>query len=109
MILDRVEADRGDSVADELTRQKVFTHLKDPLIWAFGLMFLASTVPAYAIAFFITIILKAMGFSTANSLLLTAPPGVFAVGVLEQRHWKSSSSLSLDLGYRVLFLRLAFR
>lgn len=86
MVLDRVEADRGDSVPDELTRQKVITHLKDPLIWAFGLMFLAATVPAYAIAFFVTIILKAMGFSTAVSLLLTAPPGVFAVGALEQYH-----------------------
>ncbi|KAF9482378.1 high-affinity nicotinic acid transporter [Pholiota conissans] len=78
MILDRVEADRGDSVPDELTRAKFFSHLKDPLLWAFGLMFLASTVPAYAIAFFITIILKAMGFSTAQALLLTAPPGIWA-------------------------------
>lgn len=36
MILDRVEADRGDSVPDELTRAKFFSHLKDPLLWAFG-------------------------------------------------------------------------
>ncbi|KJA21921.1 hypothetical protein HYPSUDRAFT_139927 [Hypholoma sublateritium FD-334 SS-4] len=92
MVLERVEADRGDSAADELTRQKVFTHLKDPLIWAFGLMFLASTVPAYAIAFFITIILKAMGFSTAVSLLLTAPPGIYAAVVCYFFAWLSDKT-----------------
>ena len=42
-------------------------------------MFLASTVPAYAIIFFVTIILKGMGYTAAMALLLTAPPGVFAV------------------------------
>ena len=42
-------------------------------------MFLASTVPAYAMGFFITIILQGMGFSDSLSLILTAPPGVFAV------------------------------
>lgn len=36
MILDRVEADRGDSVPDEMTRAKFFKHLFDPLVWAFG-------------------------------------------------------------------------
>lgn len=37
MILDRVEADRGDSVPDEITTKKVFKHLFDPIVWAFGM------------------------------------------------------------------------
>ncbi|KAF8972549.1 major facilitator superfamily domain-containing protein [Flammula alnicola] len=78
MILDRVEADRGDSIPDQLTWEKLARHLKDPLLWAFAFMFLASTVPAYAIVFFITIILKGMGYSETQALLLTAPPGIFA-------------------------------
>ena len=42
-------------------------------------MFLASTMPAYAIGFFITILLSSMGFSLMESLLLSAPPYVAAV------------------------------
>ncbi|KAF9560253.1 MFS general substrate transporter [Agrocybe pediades] len=79
MILDRVEADRGDSVPDKMTTQKLIKHLKDPLVWAFAYMFMASTVPAYAIGFFITIILAGMGYSTTDALLLTAPPGIVAL------------------------------
>jgi hypothetical protein len=44
-----------------------------------ALMFMASTMPAYALGFFITIILNGMGFSEEMSLLLTAPPYVAAV------------------------------
>ncbi|KDR68722.1 hypothetical protein GALMADRAFT_231048 [Galerina marginata CBS 339.88] len=78
MVLDRVQADRGDSVPDKMTWDKLFTHLKDPLLWAFAAMFLASTMPAYAIGFFITIILRGMGYSETLALILTAPPSAFA-------------------------------
>ncbi|CAA7267719.1 unnamed protein product [Cyclocybe aegerita] len=78
MVLDRVEADRGDSIPDEITRAKVFKHLTDPLVWAYAFMFLASTVPAYAIGFFITIILFSMGYTLTEALCLTAPPGIAA-------------------------------
>jgi len=37
LILDRVEADRGDSIPDEMTGKKVIKHLTDPLVWAFGM------------------------------------------------------------------------
>ena len=36
MILDRVEADRKDSVPDEVTFAKVTAVLLDPISWAFG-------------------------------------------------------------------------
>lgn len=47
-----------------------------------ALMFMASTMPAYALGFFITIILNGMGFSEETSLLLTAPPYIAAVNFL---------------------------
>ncbi|KDR75749.1 hypothetical protein GALMADRAFT_226395 [Galerina marginata CBS 339.88] len=78
MILDRVEADRGDSIPDKMTSAKLIHHLGDPIIWVMALMFLSSTMPAYAIGFFITIILKTMGYSTLMSLVLTCPPYIFA-------------------------------
>jgi len=42
-------------------------------------MFLAATMPAYAIGFFITIILRGMGYNLRDSFLLTAPPYAAAV------------------------------
>jgi hypothetical protein len=48
-------------------------------------MFMSSTMPAYAIAFFITIILKSMGYTTLTSLALTCPPYIFSVS-LPQHH-----------------------
>ncbi|PPQ68482.1 hypothetical protein CVT25_008408 [Psilocybe cyanescens] len=78
MILARVEEDRGDSIPDKMTGKKIISHLKDPLVYMYALMFIATTMPAYAIAFFSTIILRGMGYSEKASLLLTAPPGAFA-------------------------------
>ena len=98
MFLDRIVADRHDSVPDPVTMKKILKHLSDPFLWSFGtpcpssatkwivlirfllaLMFLASTMPAYAIGFFITILLNSMGFSLMESLLLTPPPYAAAV------------------------------
>ncbi|KAJ7188694.1 major facilitator superfamily domain-containing protein [Mycena filopes] len=73
-VLQRVEDDRGDSVPDELTVQKVLHHLGDWTLWSYGLMFMCCTLPAYALAYFISIILKGLGWSTTTSLLLSAPP-----------------------------------
>ncbi|KAF5354929.1 hypothetical protein D9756_005403 [Leucocoprinus leucothites] len=78
MILDRVERDRGDAVPDAITLQKILSHLSDWTLWAYALLFMCSTMPAYAIGFFITIILHAMGYSTTMALCLTAPPYVVA-------------------------------
>lgn len=37
IILKRIEEDRGDSIPDALTCQKVFTHLCDWTLWASGI------------------------------------------------------------------------
>jgi MFS family permease len=77
-VLERIERDRGDSVPDEITREKVKKHLGDWTSWAYGLMFMSSTMPAYAITYFITTLLFGMGFNIRDSLLLSAPPFVYA-------------------------------
>ncbi|KAF8168456.1 high-affinity nicotinic acid transporter [Crassisporium funariophilum] len=92
MILDRVEADRGDSVPDKMTRAKMIKHLSDPLVWAFAFMFLASTVPAYAIGFFITIILSGMGYNLTEALCLSAPPGLVAACTVYFFAWISDKT-----------------
>ncbi|KAJ7045663.1 high-affinity nicotinic acid transporter [Mycena alexandri] len=74
LILTRVEQDRGDSLPDEITGAKVLHHLSDWTIWACALMFMCSTMPAYAVAYFVTIILNSMGWNVRDSLLLSTPP-----------------------------------
>lgn len=74
-VLARINQDRGDAEEDAVTRAKILHHLGDWKLyfWAFNL--LASAVPGYALVFFMPIILRdGMGFSTADSMLLMAPP-----------------------------------
>ncbi|GLB37556.1 putative high-affinity nicotinic acid transporter [Lyophyllum shimeji] len=78
LVLHRVEKDRGDSLPDKMTWRKLCLHLSDWTMWAYAMMFLCATTPAYAIGFFITIILASMGFNVRDSLLLSAPPNIFA-------------------------------
>ncbi|KAJ7600811.1 major facilitator superfamily domain-containing protein [Mycena floridula] len=77
-VLERLEIDRGDSLPDTITWPKIRTHLGDWTIWAHGAMFMCSTMPSYAIAFFLPIILASMGWGEAAALLLSAPPYIFA-------------------------------
>lgn len=79
IILDRVERDRGDAEPDELTVSKVIrTGLRWEL-WVYGFMFLCCSAPIYAFAYFIQIILKTLGYSTAVVFLLCAPPYLFSI------------------------------
>ncbi|KAL8280478.1 hypothetical protein RQP46_007126 [Phenoliferia psychrophenolica] len=78
IVRDRIDADRGDSVPDVLTVRKMFTHLGDFKLWCFGIIFCGSTVGAYAFSFFLPIILGGAGYSVKLSLILSAPPYVFA-------------------------------
>ncbi|KAJ7018346.1 major facilitator superfamily domain-containing protein, partial [Mycena alexandri] len=77
IVLDRVQSDRGDSLPDLLTWQK-FIDAFDWRVWAYALMFLCATISTYGVGFFVTLILRGLGWSVAASLLLSAPPFVFA-------------------------------
>ncbi|TFK29439.1 MFS general substrate transporter [Coprinopsis marcescibilis] len=78
MILARIEADRSDSVPDPMTWSKFFNAFFDPFTWSFAIMFLSSTMPAYAVGFFATIIIHGMGYTEAMAFILTAFPFVAA-------------------------------
>ncbi|KAF9486023.1 MFS general substrate transporter [Pholiota conissans] len=74
LVLKRIDEDRGDALPDPMTWAKVKEHLCDWTIWAYGVMFLCAGLPSYAQSFFLPIILRGMGWSQTNSLLLSAPP-----------------------------------
>ncbi|KAJ4483508.1 major facilitator superfamily domain-containing protein [Lentinula aciculospora] len=77
-ILERIEEDRGDALPDAVTLRKVLQHLSDWRIWVYGIMFMCASIPAYAIGFFVTVILSGMGWNLELALLLSAPPYIFA-------------------------------
>ncbi|EFR00233.1 hypothetical protein MGYG_03236 [Nannizzia gypsea CBS 118893] len=83
----RLEKDRADSVPDPVTLAKLRLHLADWKLWTFSLMFLATTVPAYALTYFAPIIIRAMGYTPAITSLLTAPPTAFACVVAMALSW----------------------
>ena len=96
----RIDRDRDDSAADPVTGKKIVEHLRDFKLWVlfvlllphfsiglsltlrFGgcsaLMLMGTATPVYAFAYFTPQILHGMGFSSAMSQLLTAPPSVIA-------------------------------
>lgn len=78
IITDRIDEDRGDSAPDHLTAGKFLKHMADWKLWIFGLCFCFSTMPAYAFSYFLPVILAGGGYSTQLSLILSAPPYVFA-------------------------------
>lgn len=78
-VLERINADRGDAEQDEITKSKVLHHLKDWKLYAWMLLLFSSVVPGFSYNFFTPLILsQGMGFSRQQSLLMTAPPFVFA-------------------------------
>ncbi|EJD38002.1 MFS general substrate transporter [Auricularia subglabra TFB-10046 SS5] len=80
LIRERVEYDRGDAAPEQLTISKCVTYAKDFKIWVFAFLFLATTIPSYAMSFFLPVILAGMGYDIAKSQLLAAPP--YAVSVV---------------------------
>ncbi|TRM69110.1 major facilitator superfamily domain-containing protein [Schizophyllum amplum] len=81
-VLARIEADRGDALPDALSWAKVRSHLLDWKLWAYGLMYIAATTPAYSVGFFMPVILRSMGWSVSKTLLLSAPPYIAAAAVI---------------------------
>jgi len=79
LILKRIEIDRHDVVEEKLTVGEVFKHLGNIRIWAYGLLFCLSTLPAYAFAYFLSLIFRGFGYSVALSQILSAPPYIFAL------------------------------
>lgn len=75
----RIDADRGDVSLEAFTLARFLRPALDLKIWGFALIFFAGTTQAYALAYFLPIILRAgMGFSLAASQCLVAPPYAFA-------------------------------
>ncbi|RDH27424.1 major facilitator superfamily domain-containing protein [Aspergillus welwitschiae] len=89
-IVRRINRDRADGNEEPFTFKRFFSPALDLKIWGFALICLCSTTVAYAIAYFLPIILQeGMGFSTGASQCLVAPPYGFAGIVMYTTAWIS--------------------
>ncbi|KAK5331824.1 hypothetical protein LTR93_000829 [Exophiala xenobiotica] len=78
----RIAKDRGDAELEPFNLKKWAASGLDLKIWGFALIFFSITTQAYAIAYFLPIILhNNMGFSIGAAQCLVAPPYAFA-GIL---------------------------
>lgn len=79
-VLHRIGVDRDDVEHDPLTGRKLGRYLLEWKAWVFSLMFMCSTVTAYALSFFLPTILRLrLRFSLVKAQCLAAPPYVFAI------------------------------
>ncbi|KAF7296090.1 MFS domain-containing protein [Mycena kentingensis (nom. inval.)] len=97
-VLDRVQHDRGDSLPDLLTWTK-FVEAFDWRVAAYSVMFLCATMSTYGVGLFVSLILRGLGWGVEESLLLSAPPFIFA-GITTV----VSSRLSDHYRHRSLFI-----
>ena len=88
-IKERLDRDRSDATPDALTWAKLGKHLKDFKLWVFALMFMSTTMPAYALAYFGPVIIYGMGYAAGPANALSAPPVVFAVAIALVVSWAS--------------------
>lgn len=87
-IMATVDQDRGDAVTEAFSMKRFLAPASDPKIWGFAMIFLCTTTIAYALAYFLPIILRlGMGFSIAESQCLVAPPYAFAAIVMYVESW----------------------
>lgn len=77
-VLQSLDEDRQDAVRENITLRGVVKHLSDWKLWVISLAHCFSTLPAYAFALFMPVILAGAGYSTTLSLILPGPPYVFA-------------------------------
>lgn len=87
-IVDRVNRDRGDVKTPKFNARKFFAAGGDWKIWAYAMIFFNTTTLAYALAFFLPIILMGnMGFTVGEAQCLIAPPYAFAGIVMYTTAW----------------------
>ncbi|KAI1259607.1 major facilitator superfamily domain-containing protein [Xylariaceae sp. FL1019] len=78
-VVQRVKADRGDAEPTPFVLSTYLKGAKDWHIWAYGGMGIGTSTINYSFSYFLPIILnKNLGFSTALSQILVAPPYAFA-------------------------------
>lgn len=82
-VVARIEKDRHDAIPEPFLIGNYLKNALDLKVWGFATLFMLTSTCAYAIAYFLPIILnEGMGFSVAASECLVSPPYVAAAIVM---------------------------
>lgn len=87
-VIDRINRDREDATLEPFNLKKWARAGLDLKVWGFAFLFFLNGTVAYAIAFFLPIILRNnIGFSLAASQCLVAPPYALAAIIMYITSW----------------------
>ncbi|GIZ47405.1 hypothetical protein CKM354_001049700 [Cercospora kikuchii] len=87
-IMRRIKKDRNDAEAEPWNFRLWLSGGTDWKVWSFALIFFCLTAPAYAMSYFLPILLREnMGFSVMLSQILSAPQYIFAAFVIMACAW----------------------
>ncbi|KIV91861.1 hypothetical protein PV10_06352 [Exophiala mesophila] len=87
-LLRRINRDRNDADPEPFSLKVYVAGGKDWKVWSFALVFFCLTTSAYAISFFLPIILREnMGFNISEAQYLSAPPYGLACIVMYTMAW----------------------
>ncbi|KAF1940239.1 MFS general substrate transporter [Clathrospora elynae] len=76
----RIEKDRGDVTPEDFAWAKIFVHARDLKVYGFCTLYFLQNLVSTSLSYFLPIILQGgMGFSSDESILLSAPPYYYAV------------------------------
>jgi hypothetical protein len=79
IIKTRLERDRSDSEHDPLTFGKCVHYATDFKVWLYSIFFVSTTLASYAMAYFLPVLLKGMGFNNTEQMLLGTPAHVWGL------------------------------
>ncbi|KAF3010319.1 hypothetical protein E8E14_006752 [Neopestalotiopsis sp. 37M] len=103
-IIRRLNRDRQDAEPERFSMRKFVKPASDWKIWVFALMFFCSTIQAYAIGYFLPIILKEeLGFTEVQANGLSTPPYVAAMLLMFVEGYLSDK---IRLRYPFLYLNV---
>lgn len=78
-IITTIDRDRADTTVEPFSIREYLANGKDSKVWAYAILYMLGTMPSYAIAYFLPIILQdSMHFPVVKAQCLVAPPYAFA-------------------------------
>ena len=109
----RLKADSDNTNNEKFTWAGVLTAAKDPKCWLYGLAFHTMSLPLYTLSLFLPTIIRDMGWTAAQSQLLTIPPYACATlftifwAILSERYKKRAIFIAITttiaiIGYIIL-------
>lgn len=101
-MVERVRDNQTGLQNRQFKKHQFIEGLKDPQVWAYGMVSLTTTLPTSGLGGFSNIVIKSFGFTTLETQLLAMVLGFYIIIVLLGSNWivkKTDQSLYTMLGF----------